>query len=237
MPRSPTTNREIRDARREDILRAATKLFARRGFTDTKVNDIAEDAGLSHGLVYHYFPSKEAIFEEILAARRKQAWARIDETEAETGAEGALRMLLELTLSDAVERPEITLMITQALISDAIPERVRASIRRGAREGFERAVRVIEQGQARGEVDRGVPAEELASAIFCLIRGVVMTSAIHHRGGGPVPVPKVDTILRLLEPSTHERASARKQTPPERSPEKAPKSAGRARARTATRKT
>jgi AcrR family transcriptional regulator len=212
MPRTPAANRDIRDQRREDILHAAAKLFAKRGFTDTKIGDIAEAAHLSHGLVYHYFPSKEAIFEEIVSTRRKQAWARIDEAVEQEGAPGAIRRLLELSLADALERPEVTLMVTHALLSDAVPDRVRASIRRGAKDGFDRSVALLERGQARGEVDRSVPAEELASAIFCLLRGVVLTTVHRHRGHAAIPVPGIDTIMRLLEPAAHERATHERAT-------------------------
>jgi AcrR family transcriptional regulator len=200
MPRSPSSNRDIRDVRRDAILRAATKLFARRGFATTKIGDIADGAGVSHGLVYHYFASKEAIFEEILAQRRKRAWDRIAEEEARTGTGAALRDLLRISIDDVVEAPEVTLLVTQALASDEVPERVRASVRRGAREAFERAVALIERGQTRGEVDASVPAEQLASAVFCLLRGVVLTAVQHQRGGASIPVPTVDTVFRLLEP-------------------------------------
>lgn len=214
MPGTPAANRDIRDQRREDILHAAAKLFAKRGFTDTKIGDIAEAAHLSHGLVYHYFSSKEALFDEIVASRNQQAWARIEEAGQQGGAPGAIRRLLELSLRDAAERPEVTLMVTHALLSEAVPDRVRASIRRGAKEAFDRAVALLERGQARGEVDRSVPAEALASAIFCVLRGVVLTSVHRHRGHAAIPVPSVDTIMRLLEPGAHERASCRASAEP-----------------------
>lgn len=62
MPRKSELNQELRDARKEQILKAALIVFARRGMVATKISDIAKEAGLSHGLVYHYFNSKEEIF-------------------------------------------------------------------------------------------------------------------------------------------------------------------------------
>jgi AcrR family transcriptional regulator len=60
-------NQEERSERsREQILVSALNLFSRRGYGATSVRDIAENAGLSKGNVYHHFPDKETIFRELL---------------------------------------------------------------------------------------------------------------------------------------------------------------------------
>jgi AcrR family transcriptional regulator len=200
MPRSASTNRDIRDSRRADILRAAAKLFARRGLTDTKIGDIAREAGLSHGLVYHYFPSKEAVFEAVITEKREAAWEDVAACEAEHGVEAAMHLLLQRTLDDARERPEVTVMITQALLTDCVPDKLRASLRRGARESFNRTTSFFERGQAAGCVDASVPATQLAAAMFCLVRGIFLANAQALRGHGWMPLPEADTILRLLLP-------------------------------------
>jgi AcrR family transcriptional regulator len=51
---------------RKDILDAALRLFSHKGYGATSVNDIASEAGLSKGNVYHHFPDKEAIFRGLL---------------------------------------------------------------------------------------------------------------------------------------------------------------------------
>jgi AcrR family transcriptional regulator len=200
MPRSHSTNRDIRDSRRADILRAASKLFARHGLSDTKIGDIARDAGLSHGLVYHYFASKEAVFEAVIAERREATWEDVLACEAERGVEEAMHLLVRRTLEDACDRPEITVMITQALLTDAVPEKLRASLRRGARTSFQRTVAFFERGQAAGCVDPSVPAAQLAAAMFCLVQGLFLANAQALRGHGWMPLPEAETILRLLVP-------------------------------------
>lgn len=55
------SSKAIRDARREDILTAAHDLFSRKGFHGTTIPDIAQAAGISTGLIYYIFPSKEEI--------------------------------------------------------------------------------------------------------------------------------------------------------------------------------
>ncbi len=54
------------DARPDEVLDAALRLFVRNGFAATKVEDIATDAGLSKGAIYRYFSSKEEIFESLV---------------------------------------------------------------------------------------------------------------------------------------------------------------------------
>src|SRR5438094_10626166 len=51
--------------RRRELLDAAASVFARKGFHASRVGDIAEEAGVAHGLLYHYFRSKEELLETI----------------------------------------------------------------------------------------------------------------------------------------------------------------------------
>jgi AcrR family transcriptional regulator len=60
------TQEERSEKSRQQILDSALKLFSHRGYGATSVRDIAEDAGLSKGNVYHHFPDKETIFRALL---------------------------------------------------------------------------------------------------------------------------------------------------------------------------
>ena len=51
--------------RRGQILAAAVRAFAARGYDATRVGDIAREAGVAYGLVYHYFDSKEDVLDEV----------------------------------------------------------------------------------------------------------------------------------------------------------------------------
>ncbi len=63
-----STSPDIAADRRKQILRAAVQVFAERGFHRTRVSDIAKQAGVAYGLIYHYFESKDdvlnCVFEE-----------------------------------------------------------------------------------------------------------------------------------------------------------------------------
>ena len=65
------TDRSISSERRRLLLDAAVRVFARRGFHAARVGEIAEEAGVAHGLLYHYFSSKDEVLDTIF----RQTWS------------------------------------------------------------------------------------------------------------------------------------------------------------------
>ena len=55
--------------KRQVILEAAVRVFARQGFHTCRVSDIADEAGVAYGLVYHYFSSKDEVLDTIFLDR------------------------------------------------------------------------------------------------------------------------------------------------------------------------
>jgi AcrR family transcriptional regulator len=68
--------------KRRLILDAAVRVFARQGFHTCRVSDIADEAGVAYGLVYHYFSSKEEILDTLFLERWDVMLAAIDEADA-----------------------------------------------------------------------------------------------------------------------------------------------------------
>ena len=73
---------EVAIERRRQILDAAVRVFAREGFHATRVSDIADEAGVAYGLVYHYFPSKENVLDELFVERWSLLLEAIREADA-----------------------------------------------------------------------------------------------------------------------------------------------------------
>lgn len=65
MPRTPDTGED----RREQILDAAMRVFAQKGFSRATNRDVAREAGITAGLIYYYFANKEALFKTLLEER------------------------------------------------------------------------------------------------------------------------------------------------------------------------
>jgi TetR/AcrR family fatty acid metabolism transcriptional regulator len=73
--------------RRRQILDAGIRVFARQGFHACRVSDIADEAGVAYGLVYHYFKSKDQVMNELFVERWSLLLAAIDEVDG-TDASG-----------------------------------------------------------------------------------------------------------------------------------------------------
>jgi TetR/AcrR family transcriptional regulator, fatty acid metabolism regulator protein len=69
--------------KRRLILDAAVRVFARQGFHTCRVSDIADEAGVAYGLVYHYFQSKDEVLDTLFAERWELMLAAIDEIDAQ----------------------------------------------------------------------------------------------------------------------------------------------------------
>ena len=68
--------------RRAELLAIAARLFAERGFKNTTVRDIAEEAGILSGSLYHHFASKEAMVDELLDTFQTELWEQYDAIDA-----------------------------------------------------------------------------------------------------------------------------------------------------------
>jgi AcrR family transcriptional regulator len=86
--RTPKSIQEKKDAKRRHILDTAAKVFARRGYYNTKVRDILEEAGISTGSFYFYFTTKEELF-EILYDEMICAYVRVLQEAVETMTDNA----------------------------------------------------------------------------------------------------------------------------------------------------
>jgi AcrR family transcriptional regulator len=148
------TDRSIAlEDRRRQILDAAVRVFARRGYHGSRVGEIAEEAGVAHGLLYHYFASKEQVLQTVF----RENWGallerfRAVEAAAEPAGEkleGIAKILLRTWRND----PDlVTVMVREVARSPQLQEQVEE-----VGEAFAIVQRVIEQGQAEGTFRRDV---------------------------------------------------------------------------------
>jgi AcrR family transcriptional regulator len=142
-----TTRSIAQEEKRKLILDAAVRVFARRGYHGARVGDIAEEAGIAHGLLYHYFSSKEEVLQTVFRENWGQLIDRFRAVEAadEPAADklaGIAKILLRTWRND----PDlVTVMVREVARSPQLQGQVE-----GVREAFAILRRVIEQGQADG---------------------------------------------------------------------------------------
>lgn len=170
------TRQEQKELRRQEILQAALELFVKKGYAATKITDIAEKASMSVGLLFHYFESKEKLYEELVTLGLKG-----------TGMPGQMQCehaidffekFAEQLFEFMKMQPSVAKMFV--LMADAQrSEGTPAHIREIAMQvnTIEQFVAIVEWGQKEGTIKEGNP-QALSNAFWCSIQGIAEQYAV-----------------------------------------------------------
>lgn len=197
-PRSDEQNQQIRDDRREQILQAALLVFAHKGLAAAKIGDIATAAGLSHGLVYHYFASKDEIFTALVEQALDASLYLINGSLKHPGTPlEKIRKMIETLIPAAYQEvgPYYFLMMIQAFTSDAVPAEVKSLAATKGNSYAELLIPVIIEGQKLGEIAPGDP-QRMSVMFFALIQGLAI-SQIQSRDANQLPTSEM--VLRIFQ--------------------------------------
>jgi AcrR family transcriptional regulator len=158
--------------KRRIILDAAVRVFARQGFHTCRVSDIADEAGVAYGLVYHYFQSKDEVLDTLFLERWDVLLEAIREVDAsDAPARAKLRAIAGFIVDSYRHDPELMKVI--------IVEVTRAANSFGAAhlgkitEAYAQIRGIVEQAQRDGEFRDGVTAEFAAMAFYGAIEQVL----------------------------------------------------------------
>ena len=126
MPRKEEQFEEIRQKRKAEITETALELFAEQGYHNTSISKIAKAAGISKGLMYNYFESKEALLDAILfgAMDDKQAAAQ-GVSMSEIPPKQRLRMMIEGTFAMVEVNLYHWKLMTALSLQDEISNRIK----------------------------------------------------------------------------------------------------------------
>lgn len=184
---------EQKERRRQEIINTALDLFIRKGYGSAKTSDISKEAGMSEGLLFHYFPSKEKLLEELI----------------EIGVRGT-RMPLEMEFARPIEFFELFtaqlfeymkqepytakmfVLMSQVGRSEGVPRHIKEKVE--AINTIEHTAKVIEAGQAAGQIRKG-NAMSLANAFWCSIQGI----AEHYAMSPQIPLPDPEWIVDIVK--------------------------------------
>jgi AcrR family transcriptional regulator len=149
--------------RRRELLDAAVLVFARKGFRAARVGDIAEEAGVAHGLLYHYFRSKDEVLETIF----RDTWQLLESECGRIEAAGVplreqLRRFARIYLGSWLMTPElIGVLVREIARSPDLGERV------GEIRGVFLALeRMIQSAKERGDVRGDCNVQFAACAVY-----------------------------------------------------------------------
>ena len=160
--------------KRRQILDAAIRVFARQGFHSTRVSDIADEAGVAYGLVYHYFKSKDEVLNELFSERWSLLLAAIEEADRGGGTPREKLAAVASFIVDSYRHdPELMKVI--------IVEVTRAANSFGRthlpeiRRAYESIAKIVADGQEagafRGDIDPTFASMSFYGAIEQLLSG------------------------------------------------------------------
>ena len=200
MPRTAQQNQQLKEERRDALMAAARQVFARKGLAASKMTDLAKAAGISYGLVYHYFPDKEAVFAALVEESVQQGIQLVARARELPGTAWEQLQWLSAQILDGVQRePSFPLILVQAHASESVPTSVEQSLTRYTSHFFQQLVALIEAGQAAGQVVR-TPAAELAWVWLATIQGLALMHIVPQPEAQPQPQPSPATLMRLFAP-------------------------------------
>lgn len=187
------------DQRRAQIARAFQRLLAAEGFAGVSFSRVAAEAGISVGLIQHYFTGKDVLlrFAYEDAARRLSERVRVRVRDGEAvrlpTAEVLLDSLVELLPLDA-ER-DVEYRVRQGLQAQALHDAGLADVaRRAGGDLLGYVTMVVENGMERGEVEPGVDAVLGARMILATVQGLAAQVAL----SGPDAFSARDVLRRVV---------------------------------------
>jgi AcrR family transcriptional regulator len=180
--------------RRRQILDAAVRVFARQGFHSCRVSDIADEAGVAYGLVYHYFRSKEEVLDTLFTERWDILLQVIRDVDADDGpARDKLRAIAAFIFDSYRHDPDlmkvIVVEVTRAANTFGLTHAGRI------REAYDLMGEVVAKAQEAGTF-RGDVSPRFAALAFYGVVEQVLTGWIFD--ADPVSEADIDAAKDLV---------------------------------------
>jgi len=193
--------RERYDRRRQEMVSAAARVFARHGYEQTTVSDLAASMGLATGALYHYFGGKEQLLIEICDQLTEPLLARARELVlGDDTPEEQLRALVRMWVANVIEYRDHVLVFQQ--VRHQVESGAQWRGVRDSRKAFERLV----QGALERAHATGVTGADRRLALVALLGMVNHTAQWYRPRGRLGPDQIADGYLELL---TGEHSAAR----------------------------
>ena len=167
---------DVSEERRNQILEAAMAVFARQGFEQARMDDIAQEVGFSKGALYLYFKSKDAIISAILQFFFSHAMKKLQGILESEETPSVREQLLRLNQYYVGEMKWMVSMLPISFQFYAVAARqksVRQVLKRYFKDYREVLAELIQRGIARGEF-RPMQAEDVAIAVTALYEGLAL---------------------------------------------------------------
>jgi TetR/AcrR family transcriptional regulator, fatty acid metabolism regulator protein len=141
--------------KRRQILDAAIRVFARQGFHATRVADIADEAGVAYGLVYHYFRSKDEVLDELFVERWSLLLTAIEEADRTGEAPRAKLAAVASFIVDSYRHDPELMKVIIVEVTRAANSFGRTHLEQ-IRRAYESIAKIVADGQEAGAFRRDV---------------------------------------------------------------------------------
>ncbi|HBW35989.1 TetR/AcrR family transcriptional regulator [Desulfosporosinus sp. BICA1-9] len=183
---------EQKEKRRKEILVAGLDIFIRKGYASTKISDIAEQVGMSVGLLFHYFESKVKLYEELITIGISGPMSVMAHTDMEPikFLECTAKQIFHYVQTESLTAKMFVLM-SQAYYNEAAPQSIKDKLRDF--DIYTPTTLLIQKGQTNGTIREGDPYA-LAIAYWCAIQGIAEQIALNP----DTPCPESDWIIDIV---------------------------------------
>jgi AcrR family transcriptional regulator len=176
----PRVSQQYRDARRREILEAAGRCFAEKGFHSTSMQDFFAATGLTAGLVYRYFSSKDELIATLAGEALELLHAGVEEAigaEDPPGTEEVLGRLLR-TIDELDSREGMARVAVQVWGEALVNPGVAAITTAGIVRLQEALARLVRTAQEAGQLDPELDPAYAARALYSILPGFLLQRAL-----------------------------------------------------------
>lgn len=197
MPRTKEQYEEMRNATRDKIHSAAMQLFVHQGYGSTSVQDIADTAGISIGLLYRHYRTKDQLLNELVGYAVEGLKRNIRSFESDQSPKQLIAKFIDevyTDLSNGEELASLLILINQALFASAgTDSRLHEEILQVNARLLDATAQLIRKGQQLGEFRLG-DAKEMAVYFYASIQGLAEMKIL-LKSNFQMPSPSVMTAF------------------------------------------
>lgn len=194
--------------REKTIIEAAQKVFSREGFSETRMADIAREANLSYGLIYHYFGNKESLFEVIIEQWWNEYYAKLEQLKSSSLSTcDKLTGIIKFLLNVYETRPHLlTIFISEVSRGFVYQKKTRRKDR--FTKLFSLCEAIIVEGQDNNIIRKDIQANYLAIIFLGSLDSVLSVMIL---GNEPLNKQREKRIIESLTKIFFQGASLRQE--------------------------
>ncbi|NLN05270.1 MAG: TetR/AcrR family transcriptional regulator [Clostridiaceae bacterium] len=196
MARTKEQNERMTMATRKKIMEAGLVLFAQKGFALTSIKDIAEAAGISTGLIYRHFSSKEDPFNSLIANTIEELNKFIQILDSYDSPKQAIVEMTASLIGDIHFSNELSryfLIVIRSMLEEEVLSQI-DEFRKSILSLYDKTKDLIKEGQKRGEFKQGNPYK-YTLLFFSIIQGMANMKLFM---GDKYVAPELDDVLGFL---------------------------------------